>query len=125
LLAVLAAEILPIVVLVLVVVIYSFVRSADSPTPEEFAPRAGNWVGPFVGALSVLVFSFLVAKSVSNRPFVHGLCVGLGTAALDFCLGMSMGGGDGSVLAILTASNCGRIIAGVCGGWIGAGRRPV
>jgi hypothetical protein len=117
LLAVIAAEILPIIALVIVVVIYSLVRTPESPSPEAFAPQAGNWVGPIGGFLSVLLFSFLSARSASKYPFAHGLAVGLGTAALDFALGLSMGGG--SMIAILVASNCGRVLAGAFGGVLG------
>jgi hypothetical protein len=124
LLAILAAEILPIMALIFVVIIYGLIRQPDSPTPEAFAPQAGNWIGPIGGFLSVLCFSALVALTSSNRPFAHGLSVGLGTAALDFCLGLSMGGGRRPELLVLIASNAGRIIAGVLGGWLGSKRRP-
>lgn len=47
--AVVFAEALPILALVGVVVVYGFLRKESSLKPEEFAPMAGNWVGPIGG----------------------------------------------------------------------------
>lgn len=50
--AALAAEVLPILALVAVVCVYAMVRKPGSMTPEEFAPAAGNWVGPIGGFIA-------------------------------------------------------------------------
>src|SRR5262245_51965745 len=120
-LAILAAEIVPIVLLVLIVVVYGLVRSPDSPSPEDFAPRAGNWVGPIGGFFATLFFSWLTARRSPQSPMVHGAAVGIGTAALDFILGFLMGG-HGTIQLVFFLSNAGRIIAGILGGLLASGR---
>jgi hypothetical protein len=122
--AVLAAEALPILLLVLIVVLYSVVRSVDSPSPEEFAPRAGNWVGPIGGFLATCLFAWWAARRAPQRPIAHGAAVGLGTALLDFGLGLLLGGG-GAIDPVFYLSNGGRIVAGLLGGWIAARRRDL
>src|SRR5687768_14839173 len=86
LLAIVAAEALPILALVLVVVAYSFLRQASSPSPEQFAPAAGMWVGPIGGFLATLFFSRWAARGAGERALAHGAAVGVGTALLDFGL---------------------------------------
>jgi hypothetical protein len=54
-LAVIAAESFPILLLVIVVFVYSFTREPASRPPEEFAPIAGNWIGPIGGFLATLL----------------------------------------------------------------------
>src|SRR5688572_23103259 len=89
--AILAAEIVPILLLVLIVVIYGAIRQPESPSPEEFAPLAGNWVGPLGGFAATLLFAWWAARRTTNQ-LAHGLAVGVGTAVLDFSLGMLMTG---------------------------------
>jgi hypothetical protein len=117
--AVVAAEALPVLALVAVVSVYSFIRPADSRSPEEFAPVAGLWVGPIGGFLATLLFAFWAAKHSPQRPIAHGAVVGLGAALLDFGIGMLLGGG-GPIHPVLFLSNGGRFLAGVLGGWLGS-----
>ncbi|CAN5153057.1 hypothetical protein BH10PLA2_BH10PLA2_40100 [soil metagenome] len=119
LVAILAANVLPILALVIVVLIYSFLRSPDSATPEEFAPVAGNWVGPIGGFLMALVFARWVAKRASERPIAQGFAVGLGATLLDIAIGLALAGTD-SLQPLCFISNAGRILAGILGGWLGA-----
>jgi hypothetical protein len=116
-LAVIAAEVLPILLLVLVVVVYSAIRPAGSRSPEAFAPQAGMWVGPIGGFLATLLFSWWAARRAQPRQLMHGTAVGLGTAVLDFSLGFLLGGG-GAIEPVFFLSNAGRIIAGILGGWL-------
>jgi hypothetical protein len=118
-LAVLVAEAVPILALVLVVVVYGMTRRPESPTPEEFAPRAGNWVGPIGGFLATWLCAWWVAKRASNRPLLHGMAVGAGAALVDVGLATLIGGGDDApVHPILYLSNVGRLLAGALGGWL-------
>lgn len=116
-LAVIAAEALPVALLVLVVVIYGFTSRAESVTPEEFAPIAGNWVGPIGGFLATLFFARWAARKVPERGLVHGVAVGVGTALLDFSIGVMAGGGE-PIPPVFFLSNGGRVLAGVLGGWL-------
>ncbi len=123
--AVILAETLPILLLVAVVFVYSFIRHADSLSSQEFAPRAGMWVGPIGGFLAVFLFAWWVARRVASQKVVHAAAVGVGTAVLDLGLGIILGGGD-SIHPMLFVSNAGRILAGVLGGWLatrGSGTR--
>jgi hypothetical protein len=121
-LAAIAAEVLPILALVAIVVIYGFLRSPDSQTPEEFAPLAGNWVGPIGGFLATLAMAYWGARRAPARPLAHGLAIGIGAAVLDVVLGFSMGGA-GAAVPLFVASNAGRIAAGLLGGWLAVGKR--
>ena len=120
-LGIIASEALPVLALVLVVGVYSAMRRADSPTPEEFAPIAGEWVGPIGGFLATLFFSRWAASRATVRPIAHGAAVGLGTAILDVSIGIMLGGA-GAILLVFVVSNVGRIVAGFLGGWLGARR---
>lgn len=123
LVAVIAAETLPILVLVAGVCVYALAGYSRQPhalTPEEFAPVAGMWIGPICGFLATLLFGLWAARRADERPIAHGAAVGIGTALLDFGLGML--GGSGEIQPVLVLSNSGRIIAGVLGGWLASRR---
>jgi hypothetical protein len=120
-LAVVAAEALPILALVAVVMVYGMARDVNSPTPEEFAPIAGKWVGPIGGFLATLVLSRWGARRAASRPLAHGLAIGVGTALLDLVLGIALGGGA-AIGPLFLVSNGGRVTAGLLGGWLVARR---
>ena len=120
-LAVIAAEALPILLLVLVVVVYGFVRQSNSPTPEKFAPMAGNWVGPIGGFIATFLFAWWAARRTPERALAHGVAVGVGAALLDFGVGTLLGGGE-TIKPLFFLSNGGRILAGLLGGWFAARR---
>jgi hypothetical protein len=117
--AVVAAEALPILALVIVVSVYAFVRKPDSLSPDEFAPIAGDWVGPIGGFLATTLFALRAAKRARRVPMAHGIAVGAGTALLDFSIALQLTGG-GPISGLLFVSNGGRILAGVLGGWLGS-----
>jgi hypothetical protein len=126
LIAIIIAEALPILMLVAIVAVYGTVTDQSKPdsiTPEEFAPIAGNWVGPIGGFVATMLLSWWAARVTPARALSHGLAVGVGTALLDLSLGLSMGGG--SMLALLILSNCGRIVAGSLGGFVASSQRGV
>jgi fructose-specific phosphotransferase system IIC component len=114
--AVFSAEALPVLALVGVVVVYGFMRKENSLTPEEFAPLAGNWVGPIGGFIATFSMAWWAARTAHGLQVKHGLAVGVGTALLDLSLALAMS--DGATASILLAvSNTGRIIAGFLGGY--------
>jgi hypothetical protein len=115
--AVVAAEALPILGLVIVVFVYGFTRQASAPSPEEFAPIAGKWVGPIGGFLATMLMGLWAARRSPHQPMAHGTAVGVGTALLDFSLAMLLGGG-GPIDPLLLLSNGGRLLAGWLGGWL-------
>lgn len=122
--AIIIAELLPILLLVAIVVMYGIVSDQTelgSMTPEEFAPLAGNWVGPIGGFLAAMFMAWWAARVITEGALWHGIAVGTGTGLVDLSLGLLMGGGTISVLLVL--SNCGRVLAGVAGGFLAANPR--
>ena len=115
------AELLPILLLVAIVFVYGAIRQQESLTPEEFAPRAGNWVGPIGGFLATLLFAWWAGRHAPSKKISHGAAVGVGTALLDFGLGMLLGGRD-AIQPLFFISNAGRVLAGVLGGELAAHR---
>jgi hypothetical protein len=119
--AIFLAEALPILLLVAVVFVYSLIRQPESASPDEFAPRAGLWIGPIGGFLATLLFAWWAARHAVERKLASGMAVGFGTAFLDF--GILLGAAD-ALQPIFFISNGGRILAGVLGGWF-AMRQPI
>jgi hypothetical protein len=119
--AVILAEMLPILLLVAIVVVYSVIRQPESMSPEKFAPRAGMWVGPIGGFLATLFFAWWAARPASEQWVRYGTTVGVGTAILDLGLGILLGG-VGAIQPIFFLSNGGRILAGALGGWLSTRR---
>jgi hypothetical protein len=115
--AAVAAEIVPILALVAIVFVYSLIRKPESPSPEQFAPAAGAWVGPIGGFLLTLWFARWAAKGASGRPISHGVAVGVCAAILDFAIALILVGGA-AFTGLLFWSNGGRILAGLLGGWL-------
>jgi hypothetical protein len=115
--AVIAAEVLPVLALVAVVLVYGFVRKPDSLSPEQFAPAAGAWIGPIGGFLATLAFARWAARRAPQRRMAHGTAVGVGTALLDFGTAILLTGGT-AISGLLFLSNGGRIVAGAIGGWL-------
>ena len=119
LVAIVIAELLPILILVTIVAVYGAVSDQTQPdaiTPEEFAPIAGNWVGPIGGFVATMLLSWWAGRVTPARGLSYGIAVGAGTALLDLSLALSMGGS--AMLALLILSNCGRIVAGSLGGFV-------
>ena len=112
--AVVLAEMLPILLLVVIVFVYGAIRQTESLSPAEFAPLAGMWVGPIGGFLATLLFAWWAARRAPEQKVLHGTAVGVGTALLDLGLGILLGG----VQPVLFLSNGGRILAGLLGGWL-------
>jgi hypothetical protein len=119
--AVILAEIVPILLLVAVIFVYSVIRQTESLSPQEFAPRAGMWVGPIGGFLATCLFAWWAARRAPERRMLYGMAVGIGTALLDLGLGILLGGAS-AIHAIFFLSNGGRVLAGVLGGWLATRR---
>jgi hypothetical protein len=110
--AVVVAEILGVVVLVLLVSIFG---PSDFEAAKPFAERLGAWVGPISGFLFCLLGGFWVAKSASSYRVPNGTGVGVAAAFLDIALALALASGFSPLLIF---SNTGRIIGGTIGGWL-------
>jgi hypothetical protein len=113
-LMVLAAEIAPILVLVLAMF---FVGTAQGAQPsQETASAWGSWIGPTFGALFTGFFAYRLARG-SNRPGMFGLAFGVSVAMLD--LGLTLGAAQGLPFQWLFAlSALSRLASGGIGGWM-------
>jgi hypothetical protein len=82
-LMVLAAEIAPILVLVLAMFVVGTVQGGQ---PSQATASAwGSWIGPTFGALFTGLFAYRLGRG-SNRPAMFGLAFGLSVAMLDLGL---------------------------------------
>ncbi len=117
--AVLAAEVIPILILVLAVALFG---PRDATQASAYAARLGRWIGPVAGALAVFVLAWWAARPTARSAVVHGLLVGCLAAALD--LGILVASGT-AFEWLFAVSNAGRVLAGVAGGLVATrGLRP-
>jgi hypothetical protein len=104
------AEIVPILALVVLV---AALGPRDSAGASAYAAEQGRWVGPLVGALSVAILAWMVARrTAAARPIV-GLLIGVLAAALDVTILIL---GETPFEWLFVASNAGRVLAGWLGG---------
>ena len=111
-LMVMAAELAPILVLVLAMF---FVGTAQGAQPsQETASAWGAWIGPIFGALFTGLFAYRLARR-STRPAVFGLAFGVAVAMLDLGLIATQGVPFQWLFALSAIS---RLAAGWLGGWM-------
>jgi hypothetical protein len=111
-LMVLAAEIAPILVLVLAMF---FVGTVQGGQPSQATASAwGAWIGPIFGALFTGFFAYRLARG-SNRPGVFGLAFGVSVAMLDLGLIATQGAPFQWLFAVSAMS---RLASGWLGGWV-------
>ena len=116
-LATIAGELAPILLLVVVVLIYE-TKGVDPQTRQAFAERVGMWLGPIAGAISTFGFGFMAARS-TDRPLLHGALVGIAVALLDAALILGSGA---KFIPLFAFSWAGKILAGVAAGLLAARR---
>ena len=116
-LMVLAAEIAPILVLVLAMFVVGTAQGAQPS--NETASAYGAWIGPIFGALFTGFFAYRLARG-SNRPSMFGLAFGVAVAMLDLGL-IATQGVSFQWLFVLSAMS--RLAAGWFGGWVAERRK--
>ena len=79
---------------------------------EAFARRVGAWVGPLVGAATILVMTARAGRR-STRPVTQGAAVGLVLAGMDVAILAAAGE---AFAPLFLASNTGKVLAGAGGG---------
>lgn len=112
-LAVIAAEAVPILLLILLVAAWG---PTDQAGAQEFAARLGQWVGPVGGGVMCFLAALWVARKPEQRRVLHGGMVGVGAAMLDVGL---LAAGGAAFAWLFVASNAGRVLAGILGGLTG------
>lgn len=111
-LMVLAAELAPVLVLVLAMF---FVGTAQGGQPSQATASAwGAWIGPIFGALFTGLFAYRLARG-STRPGAFGLAFGVSVAMLDLGLIASQGASFQWLFAVSAMS---RLVSGWLGGWM-------
>jgi hypothetical protein len=121
--AAVGAVVAPILALIALLVVYGITRRSDSPTPEAFAPMAGEWVGPIGGFLATIALSYWAARRPGDRPIAHGFVVGVLSAVLDYVVGALILRAPFQAVYLLYYA--GRVIAGLVGGWAAMTRMTV
>ncbi len=107
--AALAAEVMPIVLLVGIVAVFG---PGEETAAQAFAERQGRWVGPLGGAVACAAAGWWAARG-GVRGLATGVAVGGIAALLDLGLILASGAPFEWLFA---ASNAGRVIAGALGG---------
>ncbi len=107
--AVIAAEIAPVLLLVLLV---ALVGGQAAEAPETLANRLGQWVGPLAGAAATMLAAWWAVRP-SPRKIAHGAGIGLAVAALDASIVLA---GGIAFEWLFAASWAGRVAAGAAGG---------
>ena len=109
--AVIAAEAVPILVLVAVVALFGPSNQVDA---TAFAERAGQWVGPIAGSICTFAAAAWVTRARDGwSGATLGLLVGVLVAAIDVALLIAAGA---AFQWLFLASNGLRVVAGTIGG---------
>jgi hypothetical protein len=106
-LAGLAAEAVPIVLLVGMVAMFG---PHEPAAATAYAEKLGRWVGPVGGLLACFAAARWAAR---DRPLLQGALVGLVAAAIDVAL---LAVSSAAFQWLFVLSNLGRVLGGVTGG---------
>ena len=116
LIAAVIAEALPIILLIVLV---ALLGPGEQTAARAYAERLGQWVGPVAGSLFCFLAAWWVTRALNARQVLHGSIVGLLSALIDVALLIASGAVFHWVFA---ASNFGRLLAGMLGGFIGSAK---
>ncbi|GJM11575.1 MAG: hypothetical protein DHS20C11_38510 [Lysobacteraceae bacterium] len=108
-----ATEVLAILALVLAIIAFG---PSDPDAAQVFAEKTGYWLGPLAGFVFCLIGGWFVARNLASHQLINGLLVGVVAAIIDIALLFAMGS---EFQLIFVASNTGRVVAGLIGGWLG------
>ena len=114
-LAVIAAELVPILLLVATV---AALGPPELESAQHFAAVMGRWIGPIGGAVCAYLAAFGIGRLAPERALSDGVIVGLCLAALD---GLILFASNANFEWIFVISNAGKIIAATFGGWVSRG----
>jgi hypothetical protein len=114
-LAVIAAELAPILLLVATVAAFG---PPELEQAKHFAVVMGRWIGPIAGAVCAYLAAYGIGRLAPERALSDGIIVGLCLAALDAVL---LFRGDASFEWLYVGSNAAKVIAATLGGWLSRG----
>jgi hypothetical protein len=119
--ALVLAELLPILLLLAVVVAYTAPRQQGGVSPGmRESPRWGEFVLPIGAFVATWLLSLWAARGARARHFAHGAVVGVGTAVVDIVVTLAAGYAISPAFLLLVS---GRIVGGVLGGWLGSSEK--
>ena len=85
--AALFAELIPLAVLVATITGYGFLApDQDKAAYEQFAEKAGSYVGPIAGTVATFGMAYWAARKPENARLLHGLLTGALVVLLDFAI---------------------------------------
>lgn len=118
-LAVIAAEFVPILVLVAIVTAFG---PPELGAAQHFAAQMGRWVGPIGGAVCAYLAAYGIGRIAPERALSDGVIVGLSLVALD---GIILFAANAPLEWLYVLSNFGKLAAATFGGWVSRGPAKV
>lgn len=115
-LAILFAEIAPILVLVAVVAAFG---PHQAEADQAFAARMGAFIGPLGGGLFTLLAAYWATRVLPSGHIATGAAIGAAVAAIDALI---LFANAVDFMWLFALSWAGRLIAGAAGGAFAAGR---
>lgn len=115
LLAVIAAELVPILLLVAIVTAFG---PPELGAAQRFAAQMGRWVGPVGGAICAYLAAYGIGRIAPERALSDGVIVGFCLVALD---GIILFASNAPFEWLYVVSNFGKLVAATFGGWISRG----
>ena len=119
LVAAVLAELAAIVVLIAIVAVLA---PRDPAAAQAYAEGLGRFVGPIAGASFGILGGYFVARPLQSAHIRHGLFFGVVFALIDIAL-LAASGAPFEWLFLF--SNAGRVIGGMLGARLAAGRSAV
>jgi hypothetical protein len=117
-LAVIAAELVPLIILVAIVGAFG-PSEPDLAAAQQFAARMGRWVGPIGGAICAYLAAYGIGRIAPERALSDGIIVGLCLAALDVIILVAS---NAPFEWLYVWSNVGKLAAATLGGFVSRGQ---
>ena len=109
-----AAEVTAILILVLIVAIFG---PRDQAQAEAYAQKLGPWVGPLAGVVLSFLGALWVSRGLTSGHLLHGTLFGAIYALIDAALIVAS---QAPFMWLFVASDAGKFLAGVAGGFVAA-----
>ena len=115
-LAVIAAELVPFLLLIMTVTVFGPQDDLDSA--RHFAAVMGRWIGPIGGAVCAYLAAYGIGRLAPERALSDGVIVGVCVALIDVALLIVW---KAPFEWIFVISNTCKIAAATFGGWVSRG----
>lgn len=106
------AEVAAILILILIVAIFG---PRDHAQAQAYAEKLGQWVRPLAGVVLSFLGALWVSRGLTSGHLLHGFLFGLIYALVDVALLVTM---QAPFMWLFVASDGGRLLAGIAGGWV-------